>query len=402
MTEHDVRLKTLETQVACAADQNVLDAFLRSNTWLPHGCSQGTCGSCKMQVLEGEIDHNASSEFILTPQERQEGLALACQATPRSDLLVEPVAELADDGVVRHPLRDVLGTVTALEDIARDTRRLVIDLDEPMPFTAGQYVELLVPGTEIRRQYSMANAPADTALIELHVRRTEGGAATAGWIFAYLGLGDRVEVRGPMGVFGIGRPQDEPAILVAGGTGLAPMKSIVAAALAEDLVPELWLYHGGRPSRTSTTSGSSAISTPATSSSTTGRCSPSRTGTGPPGWSPTPSSTTSPPARASWATSAARPRWSRRGARSSSADGWPRVSFTRRSSPTPPTSLLDRLGIPGRHSSRRPAKRSNSIRTTANRPKSLAIPGGPPLASETDAPLQGGQGCGWPEGSATC
>ena len=244
--QHDVRLKTLETQVACAVDQNLLDAFLRANTWLPHGCSQGTCGSCKMQVLEGEIDHRASSEFILSPQERSEGLALACQATPRSDLLVEPVAEVADDGVVRHPLRDVLGTVSALEDIARDTRRLVIDLDEPMPFTAGQYVELLVPGTEIRRQYSMANAPADTASIELHVRRTEGGAATAGWIFARMHVGDRVEVRGPLGVFGIGRPQDEPAILVAGGTGLAPMKSIVAAALAEDLVPELWLYHGGR------------------------------------------------------------------------------------------------------------------------------------------------------------
>lgn len=244
--QHDVRLKTLETQVACAVDQNLLDAFLRANTWLPHGCSQGTCGSCKMQVLEGDIDHRASSEFILSPQERSEGLALACQATPRSDLLVEPVAEVADDGVVRHPLRDVLGTVSALEDIARDTRRLVIDLDEPMPFTAGQYVELLVPGTEIRRQYSMANAPADTAAIELHVRRTEGGAATAGWIFARMHVGDRVEVRGPLGVFGIGRPQDEAAILVAGGTGLAPMKSIVAAALAEDLVPELWLYHGGR------------------------------------------------------------------------------------------------------------------------------------------------------------
>lgn len=243
---HDVRLKTLETEVACGANQSLLDAFLRANTWLPHGCSQGTCGSCKMQVLEGEVDHHASSDFILTGQERAEGLALACQATPCSDLLVEPLADVADDGVVRHPLRDVLGTVAALDDIARETRRLRIDLDEPLPFTAGQYVELLVPGTEVRRQYSLANAPSDTASIELHVRRTEGGAATDGWIFADLAVGDRVEVRGPMGVFGLGKPRDEPAILVAGGTGLAPMTSIVHAALAEGLVPELWLYHGGR------------------------------------------------------------------------------------------------------------------------------------------------------------
>lgn len=246
MTKHQARLKTLETETSCGEDQNILDAFLRANTWLPHGCSQGTCGSCKMHVLEGELDHRGSSEFILTHQERGEGIALACQATPRSDLLIEPLADVADDGIVRHPLRDVTGTVNDLENIARETRRLVIDLDEPLPFNPGQYVELLVPGTDIRREYSMANAPSHTAQIELHIRRTEGGAATDGWIFAHMTIGDRVEIRGPMGVFGIGKPQQEPAILVAGGTGLAPMKSIVHATLAEDLVPELWLYHGGR------------------------------------------------------------------------------------------------------------------------------------------------------------
>jgi phenol hydroxylase P5 protein len=247
MSDHyGIRLKTLDTETNCRPDQNILDAFLRTNTWLPHGCSQGTCGSCKLRVLEGALDHRASSEFILTDQERHDGLALACQATPCSDLVVDPLADMADDGIIRHPLRDLMGTVSVLEDIARETRRLVIDLDVPLPFTAGQYVELLVPGTNLRRQYSMANAPTDTAAIELHIRREEGGAATDGWIFDYLAVGDRVEVRGPMGTFGIGLPQDEPAILIAGGTGLAPMKSIVQAALAENLVPELWLYHGGR------------------------------------------------------------------------------------------------------------------------------------------------------------
>ena len=244
--QFDVRLKTLDTQVSCREDQSVLDAYLRANTRLPHGCSQGTCGSCKLHVLEGTLDHRASSEFILTEQERREGLALACQATPCSDLVVDPLADMDDDGAIRHPLRDIMGTVSVLEDIARETRRLVINLDEPLPFTAGQYVELLVPGTEIWRQYSMANAPADTATIELHIRREDGGAATDGWIFNYMTVGDRVDIRGPMGTFCIGLPQKEPAILVAGGTGLAPMKSIVQAALAENLVPELWLYHGGR------------------------------------------------------------------------------------------------------------------------------------------------------------
>jgi ferredoxin len=127
---HSVRLKTLEAETLCGSDQPVLDAFLRENVWLPHGCAQGTCGSCKLRVIEGEVDHGAAPEFTLTAAERAEGLALACQARPRSDLLVEPLADIADDGVVRHPLCDVVGTVAELTDIVRGTRRLVIDLDE--------------------------------------------------------------------------------------------------------------------------------------------------------------------------------------------------------------------------------------------------------------------------------
>lgn len=246
MTGHTVRLQTLGRVTSCRSDQSVLDAYLRDNVWLPHGCTQGTCGSCKLRVLDGEVEHGNAPAFTLTPEEREQGIALACQATPRSDLLVEPLAEVSDDGVVRHPLRDLTGSVVVLEDIARDTRRVVIELTEAMPFNAGQYAELEVPGTGVWRQYSMANPPSETHRLEFHVRRTPGGIATDGWVFASLAIGDAVDVRGPLGVFGISRPQEEPAILIAGGTGLAPMKSMVLHALAEGLVPELYLYHGGR------------------------------------------------------------------------------------------------------------------------------------------------------------
>ncbi|SDQ15948.1 NADH:ubiquinone reductase (Na(+)-transporting) subunit F [Actinopolyspora saharensis] len=244
---HEVRNTTLGRSTQCPADQPVLEAFLRDNIWLPHSCTQGTCGTCKVRVMDGEVDHRDSSEYTLTPEERSEGIALGCQATPRSNLTLEPLEQAnPDDGITRHPLRDYSGTVVVLDDIARDIRRLVIELDEPMPFNAGQYAEITVPGTTVSRQYSMANPPSQTHNLEFHVKRTSGGIATDGWMFGQMRLGDRVELKGPLGEFGMNTPQEEPAILIAGGTGLAPLKAIAQHALAGELAPQLYLYHGGR------------------------------------------------------------------------------------------------------------------------------------------------------------
>jgi hypothetical protein len=181
--------------------------------------------------------------------ERSIERTLGCQATPCSDVVVEPVKKVEDDGVARHPLRDFTGTVAVLEDVARETRRLVVELDEPMEFDAGQYAEISVPGTKVARQYSMASPPSQTRRLEFHIRRTPGGIATDGWVFASLTEGDRVELKGPLGEFGLNVAQHEPAILIGGGTGLAPLKSIVQHALAVDLAPRLYLYHGGRGGR---------------------------------------------------------------------------------------------------------------------------------------------------------
>jgi NAD(P)H-flavin reductase/ferredoxin len=247
MVDFDVRIDSLGKAVRCSGGQAVLDAFLRENVWLPHSCTQGTCGTCKLKVLSGGVEHNASPEFTLTAEERAAGLALGCQATPTADLVVEPVSEVdLDSRVVRHPLKDFSGTVVELDDIARDTRRLVVELDEPMAFNAGQYAEITVPGTEISRQYSMANPPSETRRLEFHVRRTPGGLASDGWVFATLRVGEQVQLSGPLGQFGMNVPGEEPAILIAGGTGLAPLKSIVQHALTTGLVPRLHLYHGGR------------------------------------------------------------------------------------------------------------------------------------------------------------
>lgn len=244
--KYSVRIQGKNADIAVEENQSILDAALRANEWLPHSCTQGTCGTCKLKVLCGEVDHHQSPEYTLTAEERAEGLALGCIATPRSNLTVEPLGNAGDDGVPHYPLRDYEGTVVVLEDIAANTRRLVVELDTPMAFNAGQYAELLVPEHGVARQYSMANPPTETRRLEFHVKLTVGGLSTDGWIFSSMVVGERISLRGPLGQFNLVNKQDEPAILIGGGTGLAPLKSIVQQALAEDLVPELFLYHGGR------------------------------------------------------------------------------------------------------------------------------------------------------------
>lgn len=242
---HRVRIAGTDTDLSVAQDQPILDAALRANAWIPHSCTQGTCGTCKLKVLCGEVDHHGSPDYTLTAEDRSSGLALACMATPRTDITVEPIGAV-DDGVPHHPLRDYTGTVTQLYDIAANTRRLVVELDTEMTFNAGQYSELIVPGTGVGRQYSMANPPSESRRLEFHVKLTPGGLATDGWIFSSLSVGDPISLRGPLGQFNLVAEQPQPAILIGGGTGLAPLKSIVQHSLAHQLVPEIYLYHGGR------------------------------------------------------------------------------------------------------------------------------------------------------------
>nr|WP_198423764.1 2Fe-2S iron-sulfur cluster-binding protein [Microlunatus antarcticus] len=228
-----------------ADGQSILDAALRANRWIPHNCSQGTCGTCRFRVLEGFVDHRDSLEDVLPQADRATGFALACRSTPLTDVRGELLGTVATT-TPRHRLRDLEGRVSHRELVARETLRLVIDLDEPLDFDAGQYVELHIPGSPLRRAYSIANPPSQDGSIELHVRLTPGGLATERWIFASLAVGERVRMQGPLGSFRLTEPEEGPVVLVAGGTGLAPLKAMVLHAIEHDLADDIHLYHGGR------------------------------------------------------------------------------------------------------------------------------------------------------------
>ncbi|MDJ0025925.1 2Fe-2S iron-sulfur cluster-binding protein [Gordonia alkanivorans] len=233
------------SSVSCGPEQKMLDAFLRNGVWVPNSCNQGTCGTCKVRVVHGAVDHPPAPDSVLSIAEQEQGFVLSCQTTPVSDVVIDPPTE--ETVSPRHVLRDIAGTVGAVTSIAADTVSVTVLLDQPLEFTAGQYVELAVPGTLATRPYSMANPPSEPDRLEFHIRRQPGGLATEGWIFESLGIGDPVTMSGPWGDFCY-EPEESGVglVLLAGGTGLAPLKAITRAALQDDPEREIHVYHGVR------------------------------------------------------------------------------------------------------------------------------------------------------------
>lgn len=242
MRTHTVTVEPLGVEIGCRADQTVLDACLREGVWLPHACTHGTCGTCKVRIVDGELDLGDASPYALLDSERDEGAALICVAKPRCDVTVEGEVDL-EEGVDVHPVRDYTGTVESVEDVAPEVRRLLVRLTEPLRFNAGQYIRLNLPDGG-NRPYSVASAPSDGGVVELHVKRTPGGSATDGWIFRSLAGGDGVSLSGPYGRFSFRPARSQPVILLAGGTGLAPLKSIVKHLAETGAERDVVLYHG--------------------------------------------------------------------------------------------------------------------------------------------------------------
>lgn len=244
---HRITVEPVGRVVDCREDQTILDACLRAGVWVPHSCTHGTCATCKAEVLDGDVDHGAASPFALMDFERDEGRALLCCATPRSDVVIEADVDVEEDLPV-HPVRDYAGTVLDIEDIAAETRRITVELDRDLAFNAGQYMSWQVPfAPGLTRTYSLANPPSQPRLLEFQVRRTPGGRCTEGWLFRSLAVGDTVTLSGPYGRFVLRTARPEPAVLIAGGTGIAPITSMIRHALLDGAsTGPLTLYHGAR------------------------------------------------------------------------------------------------------------------------------------------------------------
>lgn len=247
-----VRLSDRDTPLVVAPGETILSAGIAAGLPLPHGCKFGNCGACKCRLVSGDIHHDKHSAFALTDADRADGLILACRATPRSDLAIELLEE---EDRVSHPIRDLVCTVRSVDDLTHDIKRIRMRVAEggPFQFSAGQFATVTFGGAGdggdmvAPRDYSMANRPVDPTL-EFHIRHVQGGAVSA-YLRERLEVGERVRVEGPFGVAWLRESHTGPIWAVAGGSGLAPMKSIVETALAKRMTQPIRLYFGVRDER---------------------------------------------------------------------------------------------------------------------------------------------------------
>ncbi len=140
--------------------QTILDAALRQGIYIPHACGHGLCGTCKVQLIEGDVDHGAANPFALMDFERDEGKTLACCATLQSDIAIE--ADIDEDPDARIiAVTDFHTIVSRIETLTPTIKAIWLKLDKPIDFQAGQYVQISLPGIEGDRPFSIANSPED-------------------------------------------------------------------------------------------------------------------------------------------------------------------------------------------------------------------------------------------------
>lgn len=227
--------------------QTMLDAALRKGVYIPHACGHGLCGTCKVEVLEGDIDPGVSNPFALMDFERDEGKTLACCATLQSDVTIE--ADIEDDPDARIiAMEDFNTTVSRIETLTPTIKAIWLKLDHPIDFQAGQYVQIVMPGVEGGRPFSIANSPeeiARTSELEINVRIVEGGAGTA-YLHNQLKVGDALTISGPYGRFFVRTSEQAPIIFMAGGSGLSSPRSMILDLLAQGYPHQLTLVYGQR------------------------------------------------------------------------------------------------------------------------------------------------------------
>jgi len=236
-----------EPQTVPAEDgETLLDALLRHGVGFAYSCQAGNCGTCKCEHLTGELLELEYSEHALSADERGRGIVLACRSQVWSDVQIR---RLSPEEFVMHPSRIMQCRVVELGSATHDVLRLRLAIQSGGPFTfsAGQFAKLQFAfAPNMPRDYSMANRP-DDAVLEFHIRCIEGGIS--GHIPSRLKRGDLVRVSGPFGTSYLREQHPGPIIAIAGGTGLAPIRSILATALDKAPDRPLHLYFGVRSER---------------------------------------------------------------------------------------------------------------------------------------------------------
>ena len=240
-----VRILNSATSFSAAPDQSLLDAALAASLNLPHSCKGGNCGSCRARLLQGEIHYPNGQPLGISPAEAAEGFVLLCQARARSDVSIETFAVTTPEQALikRLPAR-----IERVLPLSHDVMGLYVKLPaaEDFRFEAGQYIDVMLLGGR-RRSFSIASDPQAPRLLELHVRRVAGGEFSEP-LFNHAVRSALLNIEGPLGQF-VYRAGTAPMLLIGGGTGIAPLLSILRHLIGAGIERDTAVYWGVRSER---------------------------------------------------------------------------------------------------------------------------------------------------------
>jgi len=221
----------------------ILAAAIRQGVGMPYGCKDGACGSCKCTKLAGTVAHGPHQSKALSAEEEARGLILTCCAVPQTDVVLES-RQVTDESA--FPVRKMPARVSSLEKVSHDVMvvKLQLPANDTLRYHAGQYIEFILRDGA-RRSYSMANAPHNGPGVELHIRHMPGGRFTD-HVFTAMKEKEILRVEGPFGSFYLREDSAKPIILLASGTGFAPIKALIEHMQSKGMVRPVTLYWGGR------------------------------------------------------------------------------------------------------------------------------------------------------------
>lgn len=238
-----VQLKKSGNVFQVEEGESVLTAALRQHIGLSYGCRNGACGSCRATLLEGEVDYGGHPPSALTVDEVPENSVILCQARPLTDLVIDANELKVVAGLEPRilPCR-----VTRLEKLTNEvmSMRLRLPQGQQFKYLAGQYIDILLPGSK-RRSYSLAHAPGIDDELELHIGYVEGGLFTSR-VFGDMKEKELLRLNGPLGSFFVRPEIEEPIILAAGGTGYAPIQAMIEQLFADNDNRQIYFYMGAR------------------------------------------------------------------------------------------------------------------------------------------------------------
>jgi CDP-4-dehydro-6-deoxyglucose reductase/ferredoxin-NAD(P)+ reductase (naphthalene dioxygenase ferredoxin-specific) len=243
-----VTVADLNQSAPAEEGQTVLDALLAHGIGFAYSCQAGNCGTCRCELLSGDVMELEYSEHALSAEERSRGIVLACRAQVWGDVVVR---RLDAEAFIVHPSRVLRCKVVGMTALTHDIIRLRMDIvaGGPFAFSAGQFASLEFPyAPGAVRDYSMANRP-DEEHLEFHIRVMSGANSVSGRMAAALHCGDTVRVSGPLGTSYLRAQHPGAMLCIAGGSGLSPLKSIVETALAGGFGQPVHLYFGVRAER---------------------------------------------------------------------------------------------------------------------------------------------------------